>query len=282
MRSNNNTNIIKDVDDLENLTIERYYDFLKSKSINFEDLDENILKKHYIRVYDDEQQLGSTNLYNCLVLDIKLENEKRYYLYESHWYEVEENYEKKLQKTFEDRCKDEEKYAEKFGNYNGSFDGEGVYNQHVAKELSFICLDCTDIAKGIKGHSKLEPCDLYTVEDEKPVFFHVKKDYGAAAFSHFFNQGLNSFALLKNEEKANDQLKDLIKNKSDIDKHVNAIDNIYLSKIVYVIISKKEAPDLPLFSLISFHRMVYSLDLKVEVRCVFVFDERKKSKNAKK
>jgi uncharacterized protein (TIGR04141 family) len=88
-------------------------------------------------------------------------------------------------------------------NHDSTNDGNAVYSECnynaaiPALMNQFICLDQTDISPA--GNTKIEPCDIYTVEEDRSasnghrgVLYYLKISTRSSHLSHLFNQGVNS------------------------------------------------------------------------------------------
>lgn len=153
---------------------------------------------------------------------------------------------------------------------------EDAYNRFVEKHNPrYICLDRTNFA----GSGNVEPCDLYTVENGKPVFIHVKIGVQSARLSHLFQQGRNSFEYLGadcagRKQKLSEILRSKIPDQTQADEFCAALDSKE-RKIIYAIITKKDPGQgvnaLPLFSKITLAQILDSFRLtnsEIEVQLV--------------
>jgi uncharacterized protein (TIGR04141 family) len=130
------------------------------------------------------------------------------------------------------------------------------------------------------GQTALEPCDLYTVKEEKAIYCHVKVSTRSSMLSHLFNQGANSIDLIRGEEESRRKLKKLITDKingNDLGRYLAPIDQ-HKEKVIYLIATKKpkdgKSANLPLFSKISLYKAIKHLRLLgVEAEISYVEDK---------
>ena len=155
---------------------------------------------------------------------------------------------------------------------------EGEYNQAVAEQNDgVICLDKGDISP--TGQSQVEPCDLYGVEGDIALLYHVKRSTISAQLSHLFNQGVNALELLKLEPESLAKLKALIAGVVGKDKSLfpdEPLDGKRF-RILFAIITHKvktgKSDNLPLFSRVSLSRILRAIELMgAECRYGFVSD----------
>ena len=242
-----------------------------------------MLKDHRLNLIDENSQKKySHRIYNCIAVDIEIAGETQtYHLCDGSWYKVAQSYVAKLQAVL-DPCFEERAMLPY------KHETEGKYNRAVAvADGRFICLDQTNISPS--RYTSIEPCDLYMVEGERAVFYHVKVSTRSALLSHLFNQGLNSIELIESDDEARDKLTQLV------------IDNLgsndrrdYLApiaerqfKVIYAIVTKKpkmkKSNNLPLFSRISLMRSIKALHLmKAIVTYCFIEDNTEKKDGKKK
>lgn len=249
--------------------IDNYFDYLDSRKFDFSVFTVETLKKHrMVLVNEAEQEKISHSIYNSVVYDVTLSN-TLYHMVDGNWYSVEESYRKKLEDFLDPLCVD-------IPLVDYTHNNEGAYNNGNASN-EMLCLDEKNIS--LPGESQIEPCDLYSVEGGRSVFWHVKISTLSDKLSHLFNQGANAVEFLKLEPVGRQNLVTLI-NASPSTSKIALIDPVdKLSfKVVFVIISKKDkagkSSNLPIFSRISLARVMRSLQvMSVERAFGFVADK---------
>ncbi len=264
----------------------RYYSYLetKKKPLNTIGLEE--LKKHCLKLVDEvgTAKGGSFSVYKCFVFDTTLAaGADTYHLSEGNWYKIADDFVTKLADYLDLHYEDLTLPV-----YSQAT--EGKYNKNVEEnDRSYLCLDTTSIAP--QGQTRIEPCDLYAVEDDRGQFYHVKVSTLSNQLSHLFNQGTNSVELLKLEKRSRVKLDELVDNS---DKHTDdqkaafkapLADQKYAVTFAMVTHKDKDrkSANLPLFSRISLMRNLKTLQLmSVPARFGFVKDESKKADPKKK
>jgi uncharacterized protein (TIGR04141 family) len=256
----------------EKIVIENYFSYLREfKAILKTKADVQFLN-HKIFLTDDLNEnhtvLKQFPLFRCLICEIEM-NKKIYHLSDGEWYCFEKKYVDNLRKDLNKYFTST--YLPEFNHRT-----EGEYNTFVAKNnAKYICLDTKSIAP--KGSSAIEPCDLYSVENGKAVFHHIKRGTKSSQLSHLFNQGKNSIKLLKSEEESQKKIENLIHSQigtNDENMYIEAIKNRPY-KVVFGITTHKDlrnkAKNLPLFSCISLRDCIKELVIaNVEIECTFI------------
>ncbi|MFC3909022.1 DUF6119 family protein [Legionella dresdenensis] len=257
-------------DDLE---INLYYEYLKSRNFDFNNMDIDTLKKHHLCLTNGEGVARGVRLsvYKSLLFDIKLANQT-YHLCEGNWYLVDRNFVTELNTYLDKFCKDT--LLPPFNH-----EDEGHYNKECAHRLSssFLCLDKGNISP--RGQSQIEPCDILEINGEIIILHHVKRSTSSSSLSHLFNQGLNSIRLIRSDDDAYDNLK-----KKILGSNLESKNNLNLSseqkfKVSFQIITSKEqnglSHNLPLFSRISLKRTIKELScMGIDAEFCFVKDEK--------
>ncbi len=234
----------------DDVKIGYYREFLSSQNLKVTDI--KLLKKHRMLICDENHDVKKGfSVFKSLLYDVELEN-NHYHLCEGQWYQIESNFIKRLSMAID-------KYFEKSQLIPFNHKDEEAYNQAVAANDShYICLDRTNIAPA--GSKQIEPCDLFRIENGRPVFYHVKRSTRSSTLSHLFNQGLNSIELLKSEPEALSAFIQLIKSSLGRESASIAIEK---AKIVFEIIThkpaKQKSKNLPLFSKINLHRTIKAM-----------------------
>lgn len=201
------------------------------------------------------------SILKCFVFDTSLpDGVGTYHLTEGNWYKVENDYVAKLQNFLDPLCADLPlpDYSQKT---------EGEYNKAVAEnDGAYLCFDMKNISPS--GQSQVEPCDLYSVQDNLGTFYHIKVSTFSAQLSHLFNQGTNAIELLKLDQGARDKLDALVENANISDNDKNSfkapMSGLEYSVIFGIVTHKdkdRKSLNLPLFSRISLMRNMKSLQL---------------------
>ena len=233
------------------ICIQDFLDSLNSKEK--ESLDINLLNKKTVCCVNSENDmdLHKWSIYNCIYCEIKIKD-KLYLLNNSKWYEIEQDFVKKVNKTFQNIRN--EKYKISLPKFN--HDNEAEYNKGISKNnKNFYCMDREIIRHG-GGQGKVEFCDIITKNKE---IIHIKQYGNSSVLSHLFAQGFVSGELfLRDKEfrkKVNKKLHDnfkipRIESKPDASKY----------KIIFGIISSsKEKLEIPFFSKVSLRTAVERL-----------------------
>lgn len=273
----------KKAEQYDDVYIGHYYEFLEAKGVALDQVGLDSLKgdKLYIREGDQGTTQDSHSIYRCCVFDTKLDgaDSDTYHLCDGAWYRINADFIAEMDGYLdEDKFKanvnfPEFNHKDAKGNYS-----EGVYNAAVAEaDESLVCLDRKDISP--KGETQIEPCDIYTVKNNRCEFYHVKRSTLSAHLSHLFNQGSNSAKLLLGNAESRKKFKKLIGNDYG-DEYTQNLTKRDLYDVVYVIITGKDvakrSENLPLFSRISLRRNLRDLDLLgVKVGYCFVKDASK-------
>lgn len=254
------------------VSIDHYYGYLASNGTSTAALSLDDLKKHRLRLvneYGDNRD--SFTVYKSLLFDTTLDGgDTTFYLNEGNWYEVDKNYVRQLQTTLDPYWSDLD-FLNECEQHR-----EADYNSKVGEQTNFVCLDTTDVRP--PGQTQIEPCDIYTVIDDRAILIHVKISTSSSELSHLFNQGTNSAELLKTDDDAPDRLIALLhekgKDSDDIDHLVKPVESNDLTVIFAIITTKdprRKSLNLPLFSRISLARNVKALHRMMNVPVSFGF-----------
>jgi uncharacterized protein (TIGR04141 family) len=252
--------------------IAHYRQYLKNR--NIKDITIETFRSHKLNIQDEN---GTTKksflIFKCFLFDCE-ENSRHFHLCEGEWYLIEKDYIKKL-KTALDPV---------FSDFNLLLEcnekREDAYNSSIEKSnADVVCLDKKNIAPS--GQFQVEPCDLFSVQNNTAHLIHIKISTRSSTLSHMFNQGLNSLELLRLNGDSKTKLKDLL---PDQNFHTPIDDDKYA--VVYGIITAKDkskkSDNLPIFSRISLLRTINRLKLMgVEVTVVLIKDnvDRKDNNN---
>lgn len=270
---------------LEDASIEDYYSYLEAREQNFNEIGIDEFKtKHKLNLLhgdEDEENKEPFSIMKCFVFDTQLpknvEGAGTYHLTEGNWHKVEDDYLKKL-KGFLDKLYHDLQLPE----YNHADEGE--YNQKAAEGKGYLCLDGKNICPEGQGQSKVEPCDIYAVQDESVIFYHVKKANSARELSHLFNQGTNAIELVKLEPEALEKLNSIIDGSKKLSKKTKTNSKRLLENrkysVIFAIIThkdkKRNSLNLPLFSRISLMRSMKAMQrMSVKAHYGFIFSHKK-------
>jgi uncharacterized protein (TIGR04141 family) len=259
----------------DDVFMERYYEYLEGHEVDIDAIGIKELQHHSLLLTDEDGSVRDRHsIYKSLIYDTSLDRTS-YHLCEGNWYRVERDYVAKIAKYLDPLCVDIALPAYQH-------DCEGHYNEAVAAaDTSIVCLDETNISPA--GETKVEPCDLYSVERNDAVFQHVKVSTLSSKLSHLFNQGVNAIELIRLEDEALRKLKTLIKEKvarAKYDAMVAPL-NEKSHRVVFAIVThkdpKQKSKNLPLFSRISLMRNMKALQVR-NVAASFGFIEDKKTR----
>jgi uncharacterized protein (TIGR04141 family) len=257
-------------------TIENYYQYLTSNGFAVTSLTVDQLKKHRLNLVNEYgEPRDSHTIFKSLLFDTTLPNSSAaFYLNEGNWYEVDCDYVERLQTRLEPHWSKLPFLEECV------FHLEADYNEHIGKKANFVCLDKGNVSR--RGQTQIEPCDVYTVADDRAVLIHVKISTASSTLSHLFNQGTNSVELLKSEDGTPDRLIKLLHKKTtekitvvdDIDTLIAPVKTGHYEVVFAIITSKdpaQKALNLPLFSRISLARNIKALHRVMGVPVTFGF-----------
>lgn len=268
----------------DDVFIGRYYEYLQLRGVSLNNIDVEVLRKHFLNLTDEEGKPRGErhSIYKCLIFDTTLpESGETYHLCDGNWYLVDTNFVSQLS-TFLDPFCAESTFPE------FTHENEGAFNEAVAASgAGLICLDKTSITPS--GQKAVEPCDVYEILDGKAVLHHVKISTLSAQLSHLFNQGTNSVHLLRDDGEAREKLKALVSASAP----ANAQDEFTSPigedkfKVVFQIITHKNADakalNFPLFSRISLMRALKDLRrMGIEAAFAFIKDATPASAGKKK
>ena len=220
------------------------------------------LKSHKLIIQDENgNKRSSHSIFKCLLFDCEYKK-SHYHLCEGEWYKINKNYINKLEHALSKIFIVDTVFSE------CNSQNEGDFNLHIAKiNTGYVCLDKKNIAP--KGQTQIEPCDLLTFKDNNIQLIHVKFGTHSSTLSHLFNQGLNSAEILRENEIAKDNLKNLVDTKFH-----NTIDAGNYSVLFGIITSKNPSNgsrNLPIFSRISLMRTKNALKrMNINASVVFI------------
>lgn len=265
----------------DDVFIGRLYEYLDGHGKKLNEIGMEELRHYALSVTDEHGSVRDRfSIYKSLIFDTELDGVS-FHLCEGNWYRVEKDYVARI-----------EAYLEPHWAKNSlppyHHESEGAYNEAVAEaDESIICLDESNISP--QGQTKIEPCDLYSVDDGYALFQHVKVSTLSAKLSHLFNQGTNSIELLRLESVALKNLKTLIKEKAAKGQYAALVAPLEtaLHHVRFAMVTHKDAKgkskNLPLFSRISLMRNLKALQVRgVKGSFGFVEDKTPKTEGTKK
>ena len=249
-----------------------FHKYLSENDVLSDGYSLEILENASLVICNDEgEKQRSYSLYRSLIFDTRLDSTSAaYHFCEGNWYEVESRFIDKMRMYLDP-------YFVNGGFVDYAHKDEATYNCDVAEtHAEYLCLDRTNIAPV----GNMEPCDLYTVKEDQAVFLHVKVSTRSSMLSHLFNQGANSFDLIRNEPESLERLNGLITSKigsNDLGQYLTPIKD-RKEKVIYLIATTKsiegKSDNLPLFSRISLYKAVKHLRLLgVTVEVSYVADK---------
>ncbi len=199
------------------------------------------------------------SVYRCLYADFIL-GEHQYLLNDGKWYEVEQDYVKKVQDYYDGATLSD------LPMLDYAWKEEKQYNQAVCDAYPdrYYLMDRKNVRQ---GGTPIEFCDIFTRDKQ---FIHVKKYSGSSVLSHLFFQGFVSaenFFDLQYRQKANKILDEPFKvPESD---SISASDYEVVFAIAKDNLAEGERPDIPFFSKVSFRSVASRLKrygYKVSIR----------------
>ncbi|WP_072803098.1 DUF6119 family protein [Rhodococcoides yunnanense] len=257
----------------DDLSLVSYLQYLQENKFSIDKIVVADLKHQTVHMVDQEggSNWGRFSVYKTILFDASLPRDTyAYHLMEGDWYRIEADYLKKLRDYLDPICTsaplpDCDKHR------------EDEYNEMAAEsDADLLCLDKTNIS--IRKQAQVEPCDLFRVDGDRAVLYHIKISTRSSSLSHLFNQGANSVELLRSEGKAREKLIEILEGKSD-GRALGFVDPVNRKsfKVVFGIITRKDpsgmSRNLPLFSRISLMRNVKYLRLMdAEVELHFIPD----------
>jgi uncharacterized protein (TIGR04141 family) len=253
--------------------IDKYYEYLESHHHRVQDVDLIQLTAHRLKLTDGDGKVQkSYSLFKCLIFDTTLDDgTQTFHLTDGQWYKVQNSYIARLKAAIDPLCFDINLpcYDHK---------DEDHYNASVAAEDStYLCLHKSSIAPS--GQTMIEPCDLYSVEDDTAVLHHIKRSTVSTQLSHLFNQGINSIEMIKGEAACLNRLKEAIAERATQIPHEPLLEPLDKERfsVVFGIVThkdrKRKSENLPLFSRVSLMRIAKRLRMYgVDCRLGFIED----------
>jgi uncharacterized protein (TIGR04141 family) len=199
-------------------------------------------------------------VYKTLVAQLDVDS-KSYVLSSGKWFEVEQDYVKRVETELKEIRTCTLKFPESQPRWT-----ETEYNKQASRAMDGWILTDRQILRPSAAVSGIEVCDLLT---KKGQFIHVKKRRSSATLSHLFAQGTVSAQTILGDEDFLQQVKKLAERINPIAAAQVPWDRIEGGniKVVYGIISeeKKVAPaGLPFFAKVN---LLHSIRILRTMRC---------------
>lgn len=234
---------------------------------------EDVLKKIQVNVYDEEENVKTFSLINCLTYETK-EKANVYFFHEGLWYNINKDFLSQVE-TEVGRYIKTDASAYNLPVYTKAMIGtnhnksEGNYNKEVAKQNSkdFVCMDTKLV---FLKEGKFEACDLVNISKKKLILIHAKIGLHSSMLSHLFFQGLISTRLLVESKDAQNEFK---KKLAGFGKNIQYQPGQF-SILYAVLVKDPSTAELPLFSKISFWKTIKGIEqMGKKVNLVFVKTE---------
>ena len=248
-----NTNNEIDID------YEGYFAYIRRKEIK--DVLTKLRNDKLMATNNSGEEVIISNVYDGLIYEI-VHNEGKYLLCYGDWYEIDTTFYNQIKLKINSIPDADIKLPNCMHQ-----EGESMYNKRVATACGHLLLDSQNYQPSEYGHSKIEPCDILT-EDEQ--FLHIKKGRGSSKLSHLFAQGLVSARIFRSDP--------------GFKTHINAVSNrvrnkdiltrnpsTHVHEIIFGIIDDREGPHstiLPFFSMVNLSQVVdelHRMNLRVSI-----------------
>lgn len=246
----------------DDIQFSAYLDYLKERSIVSSAINIELLTKHNMYLCDEEgnKKGKAFSIYKSLVFDAEIDGDTSiYHLSEGGWYRVEGDYVKELSEYLDPLCIDQH-----LPDFNGGYEKD--YNEMVCKVGDRANLDRTSISPN--GQRQIEPCDIAELQGDCINLIHVKISTQSSLLSHLFNQGINSFDLLRANFEARQKLKRLLEKEKGLplpEAWTKALSSNNFS-VSYAIVTHKDAgkksKNFPLFSRIGLYRIMKDFETR--------------------
>ena len=226
-----------------------YHQYLQSRNNDNITLDQ--FHSHKLKLKDENgNERESYSIYKCFLFDCDLES-NHYHLCEGEWYRIDKNYITRLRTYLNPFFISHDILKSCDSKYENDF------NKKISEQNdSYICLD----RKNISPQGNVEPCDLYTIENDIAVLIHIKISTISSSLSHLFNQGINSIELLRTSEEAKSKLKNMLP-KENMKTPLGQDKFKVMFGIITAKDKSKKSDNLPIFSRISLMRVIKQLEL---------------------
>lgn len=252
----------------EEVYIKHYFEYLEERKI--EEIDIKTLKKHRIILFDENgTERRTASVFQSLIFECEF-NDDTYHLCEGSWYRIEKDFVVAL-KNYLDIW---------FEDYSNLLPcdkhKEEEYNLYIANRLTnAACLDKKNIAP--KGQSMVEPCDIAIIDGDTVNLCHIKISTRSSSLSHLFNQGVNSIALVRQNQESRRKLEGLVP--ESFHPKIRASKYSVTYGIISKKLSEKKSDALPIFSRISLKRAIEHLQtMSVPTRVVLIEDRYDRTK----
>ena len=218
------------------------------------------LASHTVHEVDDQGRDcgGKWKIRECVVFETELES-ATHVLLGGPWYKIDRELAKDVRGFFENAPRTELPDAE-------AHETEETYNKRVAElDADMICLD-RKLIKPTGATTKIEACDFL---GRKRHLIHVKDKTSSSRLSHLFSQGTVSARVLAVDPPSRDSVcMEVEKVQAETGQMgyetilPKSNENFQRADftVVYAVIARKDEPQLPFFSLVSFRQAARELE----------------------
>ena len=218
------------------------------------------LDSHTVHEVDDQGRDcgGKWKIRECVVFETELEG-ATHVLSGGRWYKIDRDLAKDVRRFFENAPRTELPDAE-------AHETEETYNKRVAElDADMICLD-RKLIKPTGATTKIEACDFLGRERH---LIHVKDKTSSSRLSHLFSQGTVSARVLAMDPPSRDSVcMEVEKVQAETGQMgyetilPKSNENFQRTDftVVYAVIARKDEPQLPFFSLVSFRQAARELE----------------------
>lgn len=184
-------------------------DYLDGLAGGLDKLSIDDLWKHRLVVYDSAtfDELRSWPIAQALIGSTSHGGET-YVANEGSWYQVASGVVSSAEQAFTDALISLDDRLDKIrlvdrskdGSKHTTYETEGEYNQRVAEEFGFLCMDRELLADPLGRKLGVELCDLFD-PDKKRLILVKRSSRRSSTLSHFFRQGVTAARLFYVDEK---------------------------------------------------------------------------------
>ena len=205
--------------------------------------------KHRISIISSHFPCMEFSIFECLNFETSIDD-RNYILWNSSWYEIDANFTKEIEQTWE-RALDAKEYL--LQETNKKTEAE-LIDDLEQTQTTWQKLDKRKINPSNTSYANIEPCDFFVPSKS---FYHLKDGSSSACISHLWNQGLVSGECFLKDEKFRQDLRkmlnDSLKSKVPARKDTKPVANEY--KIIFGIMREPSQDgniNIPFFSKVSF------------------------------
>jgi len=225
----------------------------------------------------DGNETKSFSMHRSLAFDAEMAG-KNYHFCSGRWYLIDPDYLAEVKRYVDSKFE-----ACTLPDYNHDVEkdgkpcySEGSYNEAVAAgDNNFLCLDEANIST--RGHTQIEPCDLYSVAvNDESVLYHIKISTDSSKLSHLLAQGTTSIDLLVSADDFHAEMAKVLSDRAkgrDPAPFLEALKKKNF-KVVFGIVTRKDvtakSSNLPLFSQINMMKALRTLD-RSRVPCAYTY-----------